>query len=309
MATVLEAPQTATLVLPEVGATLNRKALIAREVELLQQRERRRTFHTQLLPKEFVTRVFDTHRDTIERWGGLRWHSPLYNGEFSRDANARTISTTISKLNSQFAEECYDIHNIRNFEWAYSDNMPSSAFPWLAPYHPSALFRERLWNPERWGYNSSDYVAITGFQSIRVRKGASVPRAVMAWLKKYLSARGQLDHPYAHLLIGHWEKVFATLGEYWRTSNGLQLTLSVAPSDFAWMGEIEVEGGAQSCFQNGGQSEASKFNIGVTPHAFVGFGYLQTKAAKAGPNELLNNGALPSSRFWGFAFQIGRAHV
>lgn len=118
--------------------------------------------------------------------------------------------------------------------------------------------------------------------TVKVRQGQSVARATQAALKKWWKDDPEIAAAFA--------KAHERLGQLWASRRGSwQVTFSVAPDNFLGLGHW----GENSCFQAGGQHEASKLALMQTPKAVV----VKFTNKNSGDAEA------PDARAWGFWFE------
>lgn len=267
-------------------------------VDFERARMRNRPCGINVHPESFIQRVYDAHHDTISRWGGWRWHSPVYEIEDNEDVE-RGICRIFERLYNEMPVK------LRSSMWSGHYGPPVDGWD----SHGESHWPYPLWESNRHFYASRTWEHEDGEIGYAcsviapIRRGQVVSRAILAHIRKEHKGR---DPEQLKAYLDFWTKAFAEIGQHWSAKKPMRVTLSVAPSDFAWLGDIEKAAGSSTCYRTNGEYESSKYNIAATARSFVAFFYRGDEVDDdESPNALLRAGAVPDGRAWGFASPHG----
>jgi len=264
---------------------------------------------------EFVERCFMLHRDLIERWGGWRYQGSEHlvdDPAFSRtvatqeyNAFVRSVQTAVrnKELEASWQTVVGGFQLLGQYDGVISQGMLLSNKN-LQDVYTHDAGQGRLYytplvgeeahipliqhqRPTRTPHEASVWGSrMTTWVVAKVRVGQRISSAVI----RALEEEGAPD-----VLVKLYEKLFQRLGEQaWAgQSIPIRCTLSCAPSSFIRLGEY----GENSCYQNTGAAEYSKFFLASdVANSFVAlFHRLKEKGAEPGSEQQI------SGRAWGMA--------
>lgn len=233
--------------------------------------------------RAFIERAYDSHADLIKRWGGWRWHSPVYT---TTGADTDAVFNLMHEVWNQDFRKRLKFYS----DYCYSGHPISEVWP--EPHWSSPLFLSRTWEDD-----DTDREYFTGQHRLPIRRGQAVSRALLSHVKKTFKDR---DPEQLKIYLEMWQAIFARLGDLWAAKRGVRVTISCAPSDFAWLGEIECKAGSSTCYRNGGEYEQSKFNLAAVKNSFVMFFYRNVEIGDDESPDNLIRETIPDGRLWGF---------
>jgi hypothetical protein len=260
-----------TIVLPFTNDDLER------ETTLLQQR---RSNGLGISWPEFANDVLHAHTDLISMWGGMRFHTDTILSE-------RADPTELYRL--MYDQAIATASKIRMHDFPY-DRLDLFYYPNWRKTGCKILSLRNAPEDITFEYN-------LGGHTVSVRKGQSYSRAILADIKKRY--KGHNDPELVQAYISMWEQIFSKIGELWSVRNGIRVSASVSPHDFAWPGDLEREQGSSTCFRTNGEWEWSKYNLAMIPNSFVLLFYRKAEEETTDPNQLLCAGNTPDGRCFG----------